>query len=323
MIERPLFVVGFPRSGTTLLRAMLGQHPEISMINEPELVWGLERWGMRACSLEKREDLLCLLRSNALTARHLEALSSGVTDSFLNNEELLSSRDIYERLLPRPTEGSRWGEKSLNNLFFMDRLWEWYPGAVIIHLVRDPRAAIASGLRKRGYELEKPTRDCREAVARQAILWSYWMQVAEIQARFQPKEGGYLMQSFEALIEGPEAVLSEICACVQLDLDPRMLIHEGRSNDQVLQGASDWAHSNLGMPLLPERARSAERLPDWFTDIIAHFARENAEKHGYCWQHQKLGILLRAVFLASSPMRRRKLRKHLRRRRRGLALCRH
>jgi hypothetical protein len=40
-LDAPLLVLSFPRSGTTLLRAMLNSHPEMAILPEPWWMAGL------------------------------------------------------------------------------------------------------------------------------------------------------------------------------------------------------------------------------------------------------------------------------------------
>ncbi len=44
-MKRPLFIVGFPRSGTTLIRSIITQHSKINLRNEPELIFALRNKG--------------------------------------------------------------------------------------------------------------------------------------------------------------------------------------------------------------------------------------------------------------------------------------
>lgn len=47
MIMRPLFMLGAPRSGTTILQHILNLHPKVYMANEwgvPELISNVNHW---------------------------------------------------------------------------------------------------------------------------------------------------------------------------------------------------------------------------------------------------------------------------------------
>jgi Sulfotransferase family len=80
MRKTPVFIVGYPRSGTTLLMAMLGSHPEITMFNEPMLIRDMREWGLgfKGCveGRGKVELLQKLCKRNHVSARYNELSTS-------------------------------------------------------------------------------------------------------------------------------------------------------------------------------------------------------------------------------------------------------
>ena len=62
----PILIIGYPRSGSTLLRSILGSHPDINMINEPEVLALLCNLGFTpsgAIEKKDREVIMAHLKS--------------------------------------------------------------------------------------------------------------------------------------------------------------------------------------------------------------------------------------------------------------------
>src|SRR5262249_26925472 len=146
-LRNPLFILGYPRSGTTLLRALLGAHPQIHLVNEPELIRGIRTAGFGIhdhVAQEGRSRLLRVLNTIGLCRRHLSTLPPETLDRFLADQKDLSFKELYECLLPKPDEVTIWGEKSLSNIFHIHELVQLYPNALFVHVVRNPQATLHS-----------------------------------------------------------------------------------------------------------------------------------------------------------------------------------
>jgi hypothetical protein len=121
-LDRPIFVVGCGRSGTTVLGEALGLHPDVAYLNEPRDLW----------SYDPRANIW-------MPGPGVVVLSSGdLTDELARG---LRSR-LQARL--RTAGGSRLAEKTPINSFRIDYLDALCPDALFIHLVRDGRAVAAS-----------------------------------------------------------------------------------------------------------------------------------------------------------------------------------
>ena len=129
-IERPFFIVGAERSGTTLLRLMLDHHPRIACHNEFD-----------HCVMHVTDDgrfpELDEFHRWLPTTRYLRA-SGAIIDPSLDYPELVDS--FLEQ--KRRRDGKELIGAAIHQHF--DRLLHIWPDARFIHIVRDPRDVASS-----------------------------------------------------------------------------------------------------------------------------------------------------------------------------------
>ena len=225
----PILIIGYPRSGSTLLRSILGSHPDINMINEPEVLALLCNLGFTpsgAIEKKDREVIMAHLKSPNLksnTKLHIDSLPAAYLDSFVDDDSLNSLRLVYEFLM---NIGDRpfWGEKSLHNSFLIQEIYEMYKDAFFIQLNRDPRSSLRSHILKKypEYEtkegfLEKPPKlgEMKQYVrnvlnlAYYSTKWSNYIEASLDKLEKLPKEN-YCIIKYEDLVTNPDKTLEII-----------------------------------------------------------------------------------------------------------------
>lgn len=305
----PIFICGYPRSGTTLLRSVLSQHSRIRLVNEPEIIMALRRCGYgpsSQLSWEVRQGLLDKLAAASGACRtHLQQVSETVTAAFREVRGTLSFREVYERLLPRPEEPDVvWGEKSLNNIFFIRDILELYPSALMLHIVRDARSVALSKFRK---WLEKLTarqpispggdhdpenidwRRYGQFFAEQALRWNEWMRIARAAKESAPA-GSLIEVKYEDFVAQPQEVLTSLCDAIGVAFESRMLDATARRADPVLHSSAAYAHRKLAEPIDQSRARAHEALPPPLTWLVERHARPMLETLGYPLLQPRVGL---------------------------------
>ena len=147
--QRPVFVGGCPRSGTTLLRTMLNSHPELAIPQETRvLIDGYRRraeWGDLALPenrlrvarwvVERKES-----RFRCLTEDADELVERMVAAPPTIGSVLGAGFRLYAERHGKP----RWGEKRPSVVLNLDAVLAMFPDAQYVNIVRDPRAAVAS-----------------------------------------------------------------------------------------------------------------------------------------------------------------------------------
>jgi|SRR5690554_3393229 len=136
-----LFVIGMPRSGTKLLRAILNNHskifiPDIEVVVIPRL---LSRYGVSVLSEEDVNNVIRELKQSVFFFYYLK--KSDFNFSNLKNgnsvREILSI--MMQELAGSSNEYDFYGDKSPGNIDHPELLFSCFPKARFIHIVRDPR----------------------------------------------------------------------------------------------------------------------------------------------------------------------------------------
>ncbi len=142
-LERPVFLVGAARSGTTFLGEALGSLPEISYHHEPVAT--------KAAARYVHDGLWSERRSRAFY------------------------RMVYRWLMRVELDGGRrFAEKTPWNAFLLPFLARTFPGLQVIHIIRDGRDVAASHIRKPWLRADTATSGKREPGGYLYGPWAQW-----------------------------------------------------------------------------------------------------------------------------------------------------
>ena len=256
MAERttPIFVVGFGRSGTTLLQSLLGAHPRIAAPPETHFFRRIADhaayWGDLHDDAALRrviESALAqpLLRNSGFDVDQVFARAragprtlAGVLDAIL--------RDFMER------DGKvRWSEKTPGQN--VAAIWEHFPDAQVVHIVRDPRESVPSSIAKLG-------------AYQDVIGASYgWRAFTRTALRDGPKRAPthYLRVRYEDLVDDPLAVMTEVFEFLGEDFDPAVVTDaERRTVAGASADASDLA-DRVRRPIAAGVTESSRGVLSW------------------------------------------------------------
>lgn len=193
----PIFVVGLPRSGTTLVERILSAHPHVDSIGEapsfPILFRGLSK------TSDRRELTPSVLAGTA------EADWSALAESYLRETASLAGRAPFTvDKLP------------LNNLL-IGALRLAFPDARIVLLRRDPMDNLFSAFRVQfsgAYQWANRQEDMAEHYAQHLRLMDHWkLCLGE----------GLIELSYEELVREPDRQVARLLEACGLEFDERCL----------------------------------------------------------------------------------------------------
>lgn len=129
----PIFVGGQMKSGTTMVRALLGQHPNI--------FGGLETHWFDINFQERKEKDKALQKLEGLFNLSSSEINLIMSKKNLDNKEFLS---IFMNYVTKRANKIRWVEKTPGNIFHLQDILVGWPTAKFIHVIRDWRDTYAS-----------------------------------------------------------------------------------------------------------------------------------------------------------------------------------
>lgn len=196
--ERPVLIVGVPRTGSTLLEQALGRHPAVAAGGELEALRDVAVAARRPPEGDWADGLERIVASDApaLRARYLAALSAVHPDA------------------PRVTD------KMPNNLLHLGLLGAILPGARVIRLRRDPTDTAFSCFRQplgAGLPWATSLAGIAAWIACADQLLDHWAATAPIRL-FDVR--------YEDLVARPEPTLAAVCAFLDLPFDSAVLTPE-------------------------------------------------------------------------------------------------
>ncbi len=199
----PVFVVGFPRSGTTLLGQVLAGHPDVVTLDERET--------------------LADTASSFLAEPEAFAKTSGAAETRL--AAALAAYWDRVRTACGPTGGKTLVDKAPMNVLVLPLIARLFPGAKILFVQRDPRDVVLSALRRQF--VVNPTTIELMTLHDAAGLY---VAVMELLAVYRGRlELDIRIQSHEAMVSDFDAQIRAVLDFIGLPWRPGLDAVEGRA----------------------------------------------------------------------------------------------
>lgn len=277
LANKPVFMIGSERSGTTLVMAMVGKLPRIAV---PEVAWYYPRFRPY---LHTYGDLGNRRNLRTLAEEMVFGLKSPFFDMAVNpativDEIVAMAREpsfagIYCAMFEKyaqTMEKPRWGEKTPHNLFFVGDILEDFPNAQFVFVQRDGRDSSAEYIRS----AFGPTN-----VVCAAEIWKLCQDAVKPWRAKLPASQWHDVR-YEDLAVEPENVLLKLCAFLGEDYTPEMMDFHKTGIAQRRGQTRD--HAPLGKPVSTEYiGRYKRELSIEQQEIFAAIAGDELRAQGY------------------------------------------
>jgi hypothetical protein len=273
-----VFVLGCPRSGTTLLYDMLLSAGGFAVYLAESNVFNV--LALRFGDLSDRSNRQKLLRV-WLGSKLFRA--TGLDVEQIENkvmEECRSPGDFLEIVMGemmRAQGMQRWAENSPETLLYLPLVKRLIPDALVIHIVRDGRD-VATSLERVRYVRPFPWED-RQSVISAGVYWEWLVQRGR--AYGTQLGADYMEVHFEDLISSPQPTLDRIGQFLEHNLDYERIRQVAygsvaRPNSSFQSDASSAAFNPVGRWRKSFSPRQLSRFEGLVGETLAEFGYEPA-----------------------------------------------
>jgi len=234
----PIFVIGYPRSGTTLMESILSAHSNISGLGEQSALMNfMPRFNSEFPIVYKKGDINVFREYSIQCAKQVFKLMRKSWRASLQNE--VNGDEHISHLI----------DKQNVNFQFVPYIHVMFPNSLIIHMVRDPIDVVFSNFRLdlttssngQSFDATSDLEANVEAYRRYRYVMGAWERILP---------GRITHVRYDELVNDTESVLKAIIEKLSLDWEPTLLDYEKKSrsiltpsNVQVRKGI--YKHSIL------------------------------------------------------------------------------
>ncbi|MDD2967722.1 MAG: sulfotransferase [Desulfovibrionaceae bacterium] len=245
LTERPIFMIGSERSGTTLVMALLGSHSRIAV---PEVVWYYPRFYPY---LHTYGDLSVEANFRTLASEMVYGLKTPFWGMQVNPRTIVD--EVIELAPERSFAGlyagmhlrfansvnkPRWGEKTPHNLYFVDAMHKDFPNAQFIYITRDGRDSCVDYM-----ESSFGPTNIYCAAQSWKRCWNHvkpWREPLK-------EQGLWLDVRYEDLVRKPEEIMKGVCEFLGEEFEEGMF--EFYKTDMCKARGASRDHAPLGKPI--------------------------------------------------------------------------
>lgn len=229
--DRPVFICGYPKSGTTLLVSLLDGHKDLLVIPEESKFFRK----VLPKNPAKRFDTLFQDTGIASIQRGLVDEPSGLRDYRNVDFDLLlsaaneywensskSSKDLLECLvhgISRSTEKNyflHWVEKTPRTELYLQNITEWWPNSSAIFMMRDPRQTFCSH-REYQKKKSKPSKIMIDHFVKK------WMESVYTFRKYLESGGRGMIIRYEDLTQEPVRIMKELACFLDISFNDSLL----------------------------------------------------------------------------------------------------
>lgn len=236
-----LFLVGSPRSGTTLLQSFLAAHPEVVSFPEShffsQLIFPQRRWRLTLGALGLPPRKIYQHLKGFLREIQTENLSNTLPRLSIFSHQIAHS---FIKVLDESTQHQGktvWLEKTPGHLHYIRYIQHFVPDARFIHAVRNGEDVVASQyeVTHLNPEIWGGKRSIDQCVQR-------WNKDIQISQRFL-NHPNHTFVRYEDFVANPQTVLRQLCHFIGIEFHESMLRERSAVARQIVLPHETWKAS--------------------------------------------------------------------------------
>ncbi|MEN8134279.1 MAG: sulfotransferase [Thermodesulfobacteriota bacterium] len=257
-MNNPIFIIGLPRSGSTLWHNIIARNEEICRIGEMHFLTPWRKDFRHFCKKHVGD-----LQNNNNVKKMVDLIFSQETTPGLNawfwNAELqrVNNNDLKEKIY----SGILVSDRSLGSIFkifienitvysglkrccvkfpvypsHIPQLLQWYPRCKIVHITRDPRATSISRTNDPGgtQQLKRKYPLITFLIQKIMIYFNVaqYCWTSRLHSKYKAIDN-YALFRYEDLLAYPEKTIRKLCHFIEIDFDEKMLTPKAAQKSSV------------------------------------------------------------------------------------------
>jgi len=260
--KKPVFIVGMPRSGTTLIQGILCNTGEYFPIPETHFFVRATH-GLPEDNLSKRDRKRI---QHKLFKKSRIKLDPGLP------EYLTTQKDIFEHVINQfnPEGTCTFLEKTPRHVFFYSKILEYYPDAKFICMIREPKNVVSSQLKNSPIE--------NKSVIRLSLLYK---KIAAAIVKIRNNNNVFFIK-YEDLTTETELILRHTCKFLNITFHPK-LVDNVAAPLGIVSEHEFWKNKNVKVETIqnnnPDKWKEA--LDNNQENLVNFITKSYAAQFGY------------------------------------------
>lgn len=283
--DRQIFIVGMPRSGTTLLQLLLSSHSKIALTQETHffrLFWERrEKYGnlMKDNNFNKLyKDITDCRFIKKLEIQNLEKIIKTVNRNNFYKEFIQAI--LKKKAIDKDKKFS--GEKTPGHLLYTEEIIKMFNNVKIINIIRNPIDVISSTIK---------TSWNKKSLLKNVKRWNKYIELA-IKYNIEFKENFYII-IYERLVQNPDTELKNLFNFLKIEYEKEILEFY-RDKEEILNITKE---DNFNNPInMDSIGKGYKELSFLRRLIIEIYCGKYFKFFGYKNFKDKIGQLIKNIF---------------------------
>lgn len=241
-INKPLFIVGYSRSGTTLLQSLVCTQENMYSLPETHFFSIVTRAikdhpedGIKSKDLDIIIDRIKEMMKFTLPEETTKRLKKNVSEKRLRKKQILEEL-VHAYCINNQIERKEiWVEKTPDHARFIDEIVKYFPDARFLAIIRNPLATL--------YSVNKNLNSKNTPFLLLARLWKKNIRCIEQFKKRRPNNIAVIR--FEDLLKDKETTLENAFAILSLKFDKEKLEDFQQSVKKLILPHESWKNENV------------------------------------------------------------------------------
>ncbi len=253
--ERPVFIMGAKRGGTTLLRRIVDAHSQISIPPPGWFYHFVYPYLYAYGDLSKDDNILELIRDclDLPIVRQYWHVTA-TPEQILDRLPEWSFRGVFatlSKIYAAEKHASFWGSKAPGDVFWIREIQKDFPNARFVFIYRDGRD-VSIDLKEVNWGPNNLYSAC--------LVWKRHME-SILRSKREFQKAAYHEVYYEQLVQDPEKIVPKIFEFLEVDYEPGVLNYHLNATDGFM--TSSAYHAKTNAPITDTYLGLFRKLPLW------------------------------------------------------------